>query len=313
MTLLWQTDEVRSRRPRVVDEIRNGLWFFEQSLFDVAPPLLADFRAACPGAFPPFRFGSWIGGDQDGNPAAGSDTILQALELARRLVLARGDGVRELARAIGISGRLVAVSPELAASIARDEAELPHYAAEIGDRNVEEPYRRKLSFMWQRLVNTLEGEGEGGYESPDAFLADLDLVHASLCANRGRRVAEGRVAALRREAEIFGFHVAKLDVRLHASDVRSPSRRVRETFDAVVRARERHGERALDTVIVSGTTSADDVLAVVDVAGDAAHDLSFVPLFETIGDLRAAPAIVDDLLADARFARGVDARGGGSR
>ncbi|MBW3592939.1 MAG: phosphoenolpyruvate carboxylase [Actinobacteria bacterium] len=311
VTLLWQTDEVRSRRPRVVDEIRNGLWFFEQSLFDVAPPLLAEFRAAHPGAPSPFRFGSWIGGDHDGNPATGPETILQALELARALVLARyRDGVRELARALGISGRLVDVSPDLTASIARDEDELPRYAAEIGDRNVDEPYRRKLSFMWQRLVNTLGGGDEGGYESPQAFLADLDLVHASLCASGGRRVAEGRVAALRREAEIFGFHVAKLDVRLHADEVRRPTSRARETFAAVARARERHGAAALDTVIVSGTTSAEDVLGIVDAAGAVAANLSLVPLFETIADLRAAPAIVEELLADERYARGVEARGG---
>ena len=88
MTALWQTDEVRSQRPRVVDEIRHGLWFFEQSLFGAAP-LVGELRARLPGASAPLRFGSWIGGDQDGNPAAGPATIKEALGRARELALTR--------------------------------------------------------------------------------------------------------------------------------------------------------------------------------------------------------------------------------
>src|SRR5258705_34152 len=75
ITALWQADEVRSRRPRVVDEIRHALWFFETTLLDVAPDVLADYRERLPGAPAPLRFGSWVGGDQDGNPEAGPDTI----------------------------------------------------------------------------------------------------------------------------------------------------------------------------------------------------------------------------------------------
>ena len=86
VTALWQTDEVRSQRPRVVDEIRHGLWFFEQSLLDAAPALVGELRERLPDASP-LRFGSWIGGDQDGNPAAGPATIEEALGRARRLAL----------------------------------------------------------------------------------------------------------------------------------------------------------------------------------------------------------------------------------
>ncbi len=75
ITMLWQADEVRSRRPRVVDEIRNGHWFFEQSLIDAAERLLAEYRLRLPGAPPPLRFGTWIGGDADGNPSTGAETI----------------------------------------------------------------------------------------------------------------------------------------------------------------------------------------------------------------------------------------------
>jgi len=103
VTLLWQTDEVRSRRPRVVDEIRHGLWFFEQSLLRAGELLLADYRQLIPGAPASFRFGTWIGGDLDGNPAAGPETIAEALDRARALALETyANEVRELASVIGI-------------------------------------------------------------------------------------------------------------------------------------------------------------------------------------------------------------------
>jgi phosphoenolpyruvate carboxylase len=104
ITIMWQTDEVRSTRPRVVDEIRHGLWFFEQSLWEEAPRLLGALRELDPAAAAAPRFGSWIGGDLDGNPHAGGETVTEALEQARRLardLVARD--VRELARSWGMS------------------------------------------------------------------------------------------------------------------------------------------------------------------------------------------------------------------
>jgi phosphoenolpyruvate carboxylase len=310
VTLLWQTDEVRSQRPRVVDEIRNGLWFFEQCLLDVAPRLVADLRERVPDSPSPLRFGSWIGGDQDGNPAAGPETIDEALERGRVLALSTyRDEVRELARSLGISTGIVAASPELLESIARDERELPAYAAELAGRNLDEPYRRKLSFVWRRLVSELEGAGGPGYATAGELARDLEIVDASLRGNRGGRVADGRLAALRGRLELFGFHLAKLDVRLHAKALAEPEDRTRETFHAIARARDRHGAQALDTLIVSGTSSPADVLSALDLAEEAAIDLSLVPLFETIDDLKRAADTVDGLLEDTRFALLVEARG----
>jgi phosphoenolpyruvate carboxylase len=311
VTLLWQTDEVRSQRPRVVDEIRQGLWFFEQSLLEAAPLLLAAFREHLPGAPAPVRFGSWIGGDQDGNPAAGPGTIAEALERARALALSRyREEVRELAVALGISSRLGGASKELLESIGHDEAELPAYAAELADRNLEEPYRRKLSFVWRRLGNELDGAGEPGYRSPGELAADLTLIDTSLRENRAERVAEGRLAALLRRVELFGFHLAKLDVRLHARDLEGPAGRVRETFAAAARAVERHGPEALDKLVVSSTRAPADILAALELAEDVGADLSPVPLFESISDLRSAEATVSALLEEPRFARHVETRGG---
>src|SRR5438309_2664910 len=114
ITILWQTDEVRSRRPRVVDEIRHGHWFVEESLWEAAPRLLAELRAAVPEAPTPLRFGTWIGGDLDGNPSAGAETVEVALERARDLArsLYRRE-VRALARSWGMSTTLVDADPEL--------------------------------------------------------------------------------------------------------------------------------------------------------------------------------------------------------
>ena len=98
ITLLWQTDEIRSKRPRVVDEIRQGLWFFEQSFWNAIPDLERALGARLHGAGGALRFGSWIGGDLDGNPNVGAETIEDALERARRLAR---DLYREELRALG--------------------------------------------------------------------------------------------------------------------------------------------------------------------------------------------------------------------
>jgi phosphoenolpyruvate carboxylase len=299
ITILWQTDEVRDR-PRVVDEIRHGLWFFEESLLDAGERLLAAYRSRVPGARPPFSFGSWIGGDLDGNPSVGADTIALALERAREIAVQRyRTEVRELAAMIASSRSLVEISAELEESIARDERELPEFAARIGTMNQREPYRRKLSFMWWRL-------GQDAYAGPAELLADLAVIRRSLEAHAGGRIAHGRIAALERRVELFGFHLAKLDVRLHARDLAAPTEATRAVFGAIEEGRRRHGGAALDTVIVSGSSSAADALAVLDLTDEP---VSVVPLFETVADLQRAPEIMRELLADERYGALVAERG----
>jgi phosphoenolpyruvate carboxylase len=131
------------------------------------------------------------------------------------------------------------------------------------------------------------------------------VLARSLTSHRGTRIAAGRLAALRRRVEIFGFHLAKLDVRLHANELRESGTRTCDALAAAADVRRRHGPEALDTVIVSGTTSAADVLTVLDLSDEP---LSVVPLFETISDLDRAPVVVRELLADPRFAQRVEDR-----
>jgi phosphoenolpyruvate carboxylase len=299
ITLLWQTDEVRHDRLRISDEIRHVLWFFEHSLMSAATELFEAWRERLPGAPSPLAFGSWVGGDMDGNPAAGPASIDEALARARELALGRyRDEVRALAVEIAAARSLVAVSPEFDESLRRDELELPVYAAEVGSRNELEPYRRKLSFMWWRL-------GNDGYCDADELIADLRLIRNSLSANGGARVANGRVARLERMVEVFGFHVAKLDIRLHARELATD--RAREAIGAAESARQQYGAAALDTLIISATSSAEDVIRALELTTEP---LAIVPLFETVDDLDRAPAIVDELFANERFAARVRERDG---
>ena len=146
--------------------------------------------------------------------------------------------------ALGLSGLIAGVSDELLASIARDEEELPGYARETGERNLREPYRRKLTSVWRRLDN--DDGGDGGYADAAALRRRPRPDRPSLRAHGGARIADGRLAALRRRVEIFGFHLAKLDVRLHARDLATrPRRCARRSPRAPMRGRAR--PEALDT------------------------------------------------------------------
>jgi phosphoenolpyruvate carboxylase len=278
ITILWQTDEVRSRRPRVVDEIRTGLWFVETSLWDAAPRVVAELRALVPGAPAPLRFGTWIGGDLDGNPHTGPETVEEALERARSLArsLLRQD-VRALATSWGMSTMLVDADDRVGA------VDLP------AEQNSDEPYRRRLTAIWNRL-------GADDYSTAAELLDELDLLDESLRAHRGSRVADGGLAALRRRVEVFGLHVAKLDVRVHASAVHAPDDRLRETLATAARLQRRHGKQALDRLIVSMTHSADDLAAAAALAAELGFAAQPVPLFETIADLRNAPAVLGEHL-----------------
>src|SRR5437588_1562957 len=220
--VLWHTDELRSFRPRVLDEVGNALFYLERTFFDTLPEVQQQLADALtrwyPDIRPPdgiIRVGSWVGSDQDGNPNADAAMLAQTLHLQRRSLLTLyRERVRALARDLSQSTRLAGVSSELTSSIGRDEAELGEYADSLSPGTRDEPYRRKLSFIWRRLGATLDDE-PGAYASADELNLDLDLLDASLRRHRGTAVADGDLLRLRRQVRVFGFIGARLDVRQH--------------------------------------------------------------------------------------------------
>ena len=160
--------------------------------------------------------------------------------------------------------------------------------AERGDDD--EPFRSMLVEIWERL-------GADGYADGAELVADLDDLDALLRAHRGERVADGGLADLRARARTFGLHLAKLDVRVHASAIRAPDERLRATLAAASRAQARHGQVAVDRLIVSMTRTADDVLDAEDARPRSRRRArQGVPLLETIADLRAAGSLVEEIL-----------------
>ena len=241
--MLWQTDEISVRRPRVVDEIRHGLWFFEQSLWDAVPELARSLHRLLPGAPVPLRFGTWIGGDMDGNPYAGADTIEDALERARTLArdLFRSE-IRRLGEAWGMASTVIGDVPEL-------------------PEDAPEPYRAALVRIWGTLA-------DDGYADGEALLGDLSQLEHALREHRGGRIADGTLADVIVRAQVFGLHLAALDLRVHAREVREGSERLRGALVAAARAQVRHGPAAIGRLIVSMTSSADDVLRAEELAAE---------------------------------------------
>ena len=220
VTMMWQSSELRSTRPRVIDEVRRTLFFFEEVLFDATADVYEELDRLLavhyPGLRAPpgmLRFGSWAGGDQDGNPNCTAEVLREALDLhedvAIRYLRRR---VRTLAAAMGISRRVAGVSEELDTSLAADAQTLPHAASEITAHNADEPYRRKLWFVWERL----DRASERPYASEVELIGDLELIRDSLETHRGARIAHRSLARLIRQAEVFGLHTAALDVRQHS-------------------------------------------------------------------------------------------------
>ena len=227
--VLWHTDEVRSVRPRVLDEVGNALFYLERTFFDTIPDiheelaeaLARSYPGVLPPVGPPIRLGSWVGSDQDGNPNADAAMLTQTLRLQRRTLLTLyRDRVRALARDLSQSTRLTSVSSQLTDSIQRDETDLDDYAATLNPGTREEPYRRKLSFIWRRLTTALDDE-RGGYRSADELATDLDLLDASLRGHGDRAIADADLLRLRRQVRAFGFIGARLDVRQHRAVVRA--------------------------------------------------------------------------------------------
>jgi phosphoenolpyruvate carboxylase len=363
--LLWQTDELRIARPDVVDEARNAVWYFDNLHADAVPDVLEELadelRRLGLEADPdrrPLAFGSWIGGDRDGNPNVGPDSIGRVLGLQHDHALRDAIAmVNVLRRDLSSSERIAGATPELRQSLARDLELLPEVEPRFLRLNAEEPYRLKLTCVQEKLVNTRRRLAAGraheegrDYVGAGELLTDLRMVRDSLMAHRGALIARGRLERAMRTLSAFGLHLATLDVREHADahhhvlsqlidgyrDMSRPDRvavlsreltssrplsfhppslddagrRTYATFEAIREAHERYGSATIESYIVSMCRGADDVFAAAVLAREAGvTKVGFVPLLETIDELRHADRVLEELLSDPTYRDLVAERG----
>lgn len=354
ITALWQADEVRRKQPTVRDEIVMGLDHYSVSLFPPIAPLYEKltrhlnevFDAELEAAQLPnlLRFGSWIGGDRDGNPYVTPDSTREALALAREKILSHYlDVLEQLRQLLTNSGNRVGVHAPLRAALENYRMVFPEALAEIDGLPEGELNRRLLTLMRRRLQRTLSDPGDvEAYPNAAAFATDLDLLNASLRACRGERLARQLVEPLRRELATFGFHLHNLDIRqharvhaqalgelavgaAHAAQPEGPrpappseqTGQLLDTLRALAGLKEEFPPEAIRSYIISGATSVRDVLSLVwlmemagiHVAARPERDdpgLMPVPLFESIDDLRNAPAICRELWSRADYAPYLD-------
>jgi len=227
ITALWQTDELRVRRPEVNQEIERTLLFFENPLISATLEAYREFEDELSRQFPQgtpslgrvLEFGSWVGGDQDGNPFVEPGMINAALGLHREVILKRHlSSVLGLVDHLSLSARMVPVSQELRRSVQSDEDLMPEVARRHRTVDPNELYRRKLLLVAERLRSTLADPGSPtAYGGAADFVRDLAVVRDSLLGHGGERIANGGLRDLIRQAEVFGFHLAKLDVRQESS------------------------------------------------------------------------------------------------
>ena len=264
ITALWLTEEVHHRAPAVFDEVNNGLYYFEHSLWEVVPAVYADLERALARFYPGqafdvpalLRFGSWMGGDRDGNPHVTAAVTEHTLLLHRETALGLyQDDLERLQRHLSVAADEASLPSALRQSLRRDAADLPDIAASADAQFAEEPFRRKVAFMRARvqaarrmngmrrtavLARGAVGPAEEhavtraqrlwsqttepprahdahvAYRRASQLRADLRLMADALRAQGASRLAAGMLRDLERRAEAFGFHLARLDLRQHS-------------------------------------------------------------------------------------------------
>jgi phosphoenolpyruvate carboxylase len=377
--LLWQTAELRLDRPEPLDEARNAAYYLDELMLhavgDVLEELadqLASLGVELPPDARPLTFGSWIGGDRDGNPNVTPQVTHDVL------VLQHGHALRDLAAMVddlmqdlSSSQQVVGASEELLASIARDLESLPDLDPRVRRINADEPYRLKGRCVQLKLAHTRERIAAGAAHRPGhdylgsaELLEDLRMMRNSLATHRASLAAHGRMDRLIRTVATFGLHLATLDVREHAdahhhalaqlfdrlgelswryADLPRSHRldllrkelagrrplapqpvqldeagaRTLAVFSTVRDALDTLGPEVCETYIVSMTRGADDLLAAVLLAREAGlvdlhagvARIGFVPLLETVTELREAGRVLDDLLGDPSYRKLVTLRG----
>ncbi|MDE3101654.1 MAG: phosphoenolpyruvate carboxylase [Chloroflexota bacterium] len=288
---LWRTSEVREVSTAVLDEVRTTVAVLEGTLFDAVPRMYEGLEAALgpdvAGTAPPrapafVRFGTWAGGDRDGNPHVTANATSEAMELQL------DHGIRAIERA----------ASSIVGSLGREPADAPH--------------RERLDAFLARLGATRTAGGRA-YSDPADAVADLRALQRALAESGAARLAYGRLQRLIWQVETFGFTLAEIEVRQHARvhatalaelERAEPSAATREVLDTLRVMRElqrRHGVASCHRYVVSFTHEAADVAAVYALAETLPPDerpaLDVVPLLEQLDEIRHASAMLDDIVA----------------
>lgn len=319
--LLWRTSQLRSTKLNPLDEVRTAMAAFDETLFRVVPLIYRSLDAALgegtgtrePLARAFIRYGSWIGGDRDGNPNVTAKVTRDAVLIQSEHVLtALENATLGIGRTLTLTSTYTPASRGLRAALAAAENDHPELVAELATRSPQEPHRQWLLFVATRIGATRQRGLDLAYRSPGELLADLRIAQASLVAGKAPRQAYGELQHLIWQVETFGFHLAELEVRQHSqvhaealaelTAGRSSERtdEVLATIRTIAWIQERFGVDACSRYVVSFTRSADDVAAVYSLAehalGDRAPLLDVVPLFESGADLANAPAVLTGML-----------------
>ena len=363
--LLWQTDELRLGRPEPLDEAVNSIYYLDELLQDTVPEVLASFAnevkrlgvELSPNA-KPLSFGTWIGGDRDGNPNITAAVTKSAILLQNsHFTRAINRHLADLRQALSISTKLAGVTKELERSLAEDLEKLPEIEARYRRINVEEPYRLKATAIGHKLLLTQARHASGlphfsgrDYKNTAELLQDFEIMHESLLANNGELIANGLLNRIYRTISAFGLTHATMDIREHSGvhrnlltqiygqlsgnqisealksqdkkEIKNLDEVGKKCFDTFVTINElidRFGSEVIESYIISMTKSAEDVLIAALIAKHAGllslddkkafAKIGFVPLLETVAELRAAGEILDTLLSDKNYRQIVSLRG----
>ncbi len=221
---LWSSNEVRAIQPTVLDELQAGLIHFRSTLLQVVPAIYRDLEEAVavvyPGnsiAVPSFlTFGSWVGGDRDGNPNVTPALTEGALDLLRQTALEfLEQRMIELSGRLSVSTLVTGIAPEIEPLLERYRALFPELGADLARRNGDEPYRQVLTLIRERLI-AARLDRSGGYLEPGELVADLRTIEHSLLSQGEPLIVGGDLHDVIRQAEVFGFHLATLDIRDHS-------------------------------------------------------------------------------------------------
>lgn len=349
---LWQTRPVRPTAKRVADEVNFGLYFLTSTIMDAVVKIYDDMYDSLGIHFPEedwsglprfLRYGSWIGGDRDGNPNVTVDVTMQTLqtmrEAARRVYL---EDIRFVMDHLTQSAGTIGVSDELSEAIEAYEVDTTTYT--------DEPYRQFLNHIWNKL-------DRDEYIARKELEGDLRIMERSLLENKGKRVADGKLRRLIRKVRLFGLYIAPLDIRedagLHAqtldellrhygvtenyldltesgkqallnreianprpffpvdtSEFSEVTQRIVATWRMIATAHKKYSTGAIDAVIASMSKQPSDILTMLLFATEVGvqDDIDVVPLFETIDDLANAPEVMTVLFENPLYVEHLNQR-----